>query len=319
MEEDPVRALRAARFLAELPGFKLHPEARGEARAAAARIGRASAERIRDELNRILTAPASSRGIAELDRLGLLRAVLPELVPLKSCAAGLGRPDVWRHTLDALTRSERSQRLPGAKDLEPPEARLALRWALLLHDIAKPETLAAGSDGGPTFHGHEVLGARKADALLRRLRQPRRLRRRVTRLVLFHLRPHHLADASAPPRGMRRLVRDGGEDLPLLLVHAACDARASGAPDAPALWRRLRRVLAELHSLHQRAGIEAPPPLIDGKDVMAALRIAPGPDVGRILTEVGELQADGRLRDRADALTYLARHPARSRGSAERS
>lgn len=303
--EDPVRALRVARFLAQFPEMRLSPGTRLEAAAVVRRLPRESAERVRDELNRLLVASAPRRGIETIRRLGALGTVLPELVPLESCTAGRDRPDVWRHTLDALDLSVRPARLPGGRSIDEAGSALVLRWAILLHDIAKPETLKAGPDGRPTFHGHEVLGARRADALLRRLRQSRDLRRRVKRLVLFHLRPHHLSDAGAPPRGMRRLVREADHDLPLLLLHAACDARASGAPDARRRWTRLRRVLLELQALGERRRQRPLPTLLDGRDVMAALGIEPGPEVGAALDAIREAQEQGEIRTRREALASL--------------
>jgi poly(A) polymerase len=138
-----------------------------------------------------------------------------------------------------------------------------------------------------------------------RLVQPRWLRRRVARVVLYHLRPHQLADAGAPTRGMRRLVREAEEDLPVLLVHAAADARASGAPDATHKWRALRPVLGELEAIYRRL-LRAPRvPLLSGREVMKRLEIEPGPKVGRVLEEIRELQDDGVLATRADALVLL--------------
>ena len=307
MTEDPVRALRLARFRALFPDFRIARAVRDEARAAAGKLRAASAERVRDELDRLLVAPAPSRGLELLVELELLPAVLPELVAMGSCTAGRGRPDVWRHTLDAVEHSTRSQRLPGAAALRDPESVLVLRWALLLHDVAKPDTLARGPGDRPTFHGHEVLGARKADAILVRLRQPRELRRRVKQLVLHHLRPHHLADSGAPPRGMRRLVRESGDDLPVLLVHAACDARASGAPDARRRWSRLREVLVELDAAWQRVRLRPQARLLGGRDVMRVLGIPSGPGVGRVLERLRDLQDDGRVTTREQALEWLAR------------
>jgi tRNA nucleotidyltransferase/poly(A) polymerase len=305
IREDPVRALRAARFLAQIPRTRLERETREEVSRAARALRRASPERIRDEIDAILRAPDPGRGFEALVELGLLDAVLPELAPMRRCPAGEGRPDAWRHTLLALAKSARPGRLPAARSTELPETARVLRWALLLHDMAKPATLRSEGDR-PTFHGHESLGARRAAALLDRLRLPVGHRRRVTRLILFHLRPHHLAEAGAPDRGMRRLVREAGDDLPLLVLHAACDAAASGAPDATRRWRRLRPVLVRLLALHARARALPPARLVDGDDVMKALRIPPGPEVGRLLAEIRDLQEEGRLLDREDALRHLA-------------
>jgi poly(A) polymerase len=237
----------------------------------------------------------------------LIDSVLPELAPLRSCIAGQGRPDVWSHTVAAIARTTTSPRLPASFALRPPAQRRLLRWALLLHDIAKPETLVVSGDGKPTFHGHEVLGARRAESLLRRLILPRAERRRICRLIRFHLRPGHLADSGAPPRGMRRLVREAGDDLPLLVLHSAADARASGTPDAAARWRRLRAVLHELLELGRARRDLPAEPLLDGKQVMSLLNIGPGPEVGRFLERLRERQEAGTIRTREEALAALRR------------
>jgi poly(A) polymerase len=307
MREDPLRALRAARFLAQLPDFRLHPEARRQAARVAPRLRRAAPERVRVELDKLLASAAPARGVEALHRLGLAQALLPELAPLHDCRAGAGRPDVWRHTLKAIACSSRPGRLPGARALRATGAQRLVRWALLLHDISKPETLALREDGRPTFHGHEVLGARRAAALLERLRLPRDERRRIARLILHHLRPAQLADAGAPHRGMRRLVRESGADLPLLVQHAACDALASGLPDAQRRWRRLRRVLLELVEIWQARRDVSLPRLLDGRDVMRALGAGPGPRVGELLERIRELQEAGAVLTRDDALAWLRR------------
>jgi tRNA nucleotidyltransferase/poly(A) polymerase len=306
IRDDPLRALRVARFAARFPRFSLSRGLREEAAGAYAGLRRASVERVRDELNKLLQAAAPQRGLQLLEHLGLLPAVLPELAPLRSCSAGRARPDIWSHTLEAIALTAGRTRLPGAFVLGDPEERRILRWALLLHDISKPDTLAYAEDGKPIFHGHEVLGARDSDTLLRRLKLPRAERRRIARLVLYHLRPSHLADAAAPPRGMRRLVREAHEDLPLLVLHAACDARATRGPGAAARWRRLRAVLIELLDLARRRDVPLPA-LVNGRDVMRALGRGPGPAIGRLLEQIRERQESGELRSRKQALAYLKR------------
>jgi poly(A) polymerase len=141
--------------------------------------------------------------------------------------------------------------------------------------------------------------------MLRRLRLPRRERRRITRLIELHLRPSLLAEAGAPARGLRRLVRDAGEDLPLLVLHAACDALASGSPDAARRFRKLRAVLVRLLELQREAEREPLPRLLDGHELMAALAIEPGPLVGRLLRRLEEAQQEGRVRTREQALAFL--------------
>ena len=297
--DDPVRALRAARFLAAFPGWRLHRDTRVAARAAAQALRRASPERIRDELHALLLARDPRAGLRALLELELLPAVLPELVPTIGCAAGPDRPDVFLHTADALDASTRA-RLPSQED------RAVLRWALLLHDLAKPATLEMREDGRPTFHGHEVLGAQRAEAVLRRLKHPRARIRRIRHLIALHLRPGHLADAGRPPRGVRRLVRDAGEELSLLLAHAEADVRGSGGPPDSARRRRLARAFADLRAQGDRMRAVAAAPLLGGEDVMRVLGIGPGPEVGRVLREAMEASDAGELSSRAQALRWLA-------------
>jgi tRNA nucleotidyltransferase/poly(A) polymerase len=237
----------------------------------------------------------------------LRASVLPELDDAVQCVAGRQRPDVWTHTLDAVGMGAQAgrHRLPGSGYVVSEDDRRVVRWALLLHDISKPETLEVASDGRPTFHGHEVLGEERADELLRRLHRSAALRRRVTRLIRLHLRPGHLADAGAPVRGLRRLVRDADEDLALLAVHAAADARASGSPDARTRWPRLRAVLYDLLEIWESRAATPPPSLINGRDVMRVLNLEPGPEIGRALDRVAQAQEDGIVRTRGEALAYL--------------
>jgi poly(A) polymerase len=304
---DPLRALRLCRFMAQLPEFRPTAATRRSAAAVAMRLRRAPVERVRQELDKLLLGRDPRRGLTALNELGLRRAVLPELEATERCVAGRGGPDVWTHTIDAIEPGVRSPRLPGARAVRAEADRLVLFWALLLHDISKPETLATADDGRPTFHGHEVLGERRSDALLRRLRSPAAQRRRVCRLVRQHLRPGHLADAGAPSRGLRRLVRDAQDDLPLLVLHAACDARASGSPDAVSRWRRLGRVLRSLLALQAQTRRLPLPRLIDGRDVMRVLGLPPGPRVGRLLDRVRHGQEEGAISTRRQALALLRR------------
>lgn len=305
--DDPVRALRLCRFIAQLPGFRPTRDARRAAAAVARPLRRASVERVGHELDKLLMSGRPRLGLENLEALGLLTSVLPELEATVHCVAGRDRPDVWTHTLDAVAVAAQagSHRLPGARFLVSPEDRRVVQWSLLLHDISKPETLEFAPDGRPTFHGHEVLGARRADTLIRRLRLPAALRRRVTRLIRFHLRPGHLADAGGPVRGLRRLVRDADDDLALLAVHAAADARASGSPDARTRWAGLRTVLLELLEMWEARPASPPPSLVDGRDVMSVLGLTPGPEIGRVLDSVREAQEDGAVRTRGQALAYL--------------
>jgi poly(A) polymerase len=297
-----------------MPDLRPTSSALRGAAAAGRGLRRAAVERVRQELDKLLLATRPDLGLSRLETLGLRHAVLPELDPMIDCVAGADRPDVWTHTVGAVGfgAAARRHRLPGYPHLAEKSERRVLQWSLLLHDLAKPETLATGLDGRPTFHGHEVLGESAADALLERMRQPAALRRRVRKIIRFHLRPGHLADAGAPERGMRRLVRDAGSDLPILAVHAAADARASGSPDGPLRWRRLRAVLVRLMEMWTSSAATPGPALIDGRDVMRALGLSPGPRIGRLLERVRSAQEEGIVRTRKQALAYLRSEAIRS-------
>jgi len=303
--EDPARCLRAARFLAELPGFSLEHETRRRLIEQAPRLRRVAVERIREELTKLLGSPQPHDGLSAVDAWGLLDPLLPELSPLQDCAAGRRRPDVWRHTVKTIEMSATRSRMPSFATVRDRGELPLLRWTLLLHDIAKPATFALEADK-PTFHGHEELGAKMADALLRRLRFDAGTRHRITQLIRFHLRPGHLADAGAPPRGLRRLARDAGDDLPLLCLHAACDARGSGAgTGGAARWRRMSRVLRSLPAVQARLRKLPASPLLSGADILNATGLPPGPRIGQLLRELAEARDDGAITTRRQALAYV--------------
>lgn len=311
-DEDPLRALRLARFVASLPGFTASPTTIAAARRAVPALAEVAIERVRQELDALLESPAPAPGLDAAARWGLRERLLPELSPTARCTAGGDRPDVWTHTLLAIDRSRTlsRRRLPFAGLLSERDNRRTLHWALLLHDISKPETLARLPDGRPSFHGHETLGAERAVAVLRRLRAPIDLQRRVERLVRLHLRPGHLADAGATPRGLARLARDAGEELPLLVLHAACDALGSGAKSGTARWKRLRGVLVSLAQLKERR--RPARPLLDGNEAMRLSGLAPGPALGALLNALVEAQLAGEVEDAEQARAFVSAREDRS-------
>ena len=311
-DEDPLRAVRLARFVAELEGFKPSRSCEQHARAVADRLARASVERIRQELDKIAASRRAGAGWRMANRLGWVDRALPELAPMARCTAGAERPDVWEHTLLALEATEqlRRRRLPGADCLDDLDRRRLLHWALLLHDIAKPQTFRRLPDGRPSFHGHEVFGERQAQALLRRLCVPTKPRRRIAALIRLHLRPGHLADApSLSGRALRRLARDAGEDLSLLLAHAAADALGSGASRGHARWTRLRRALAALAETARRMRQRPDRPLLGGAEVMHLLGLPSGPQVGRQLEALLDAQAAGTVGTAEEARAWLLQNP----------
>ncbi|MBW6457383.1 MAG: HD domain-containing protein [Trueperaceae bacterium] len=308
---DPLRAWRVVRFAAQL-GFRVERRTRGWvqelARAldatrsrdadAVGGVALPAPERLGAELDDTLATPVAGRAFAALDDLGLLAPVLPELTAGRGVIqGGLHHLDVLRHQLEAL------QRLADAF----PDADLALRWATLLHDVGKPPTRTPGGvteDGlvlRDRFHGHDAVGAELAVAALRRLRRPRATAARVHDLVAAHMRP--LPDDE---RGARRFAHRLRPLLPDLLRLMLADREAARGRGASAAARRRyrERVGLVLAALEEPA---PPAPLVDGRALMAALGIEPGPRVGELLAAIAEARALGDVGTREEALAYARR------------
>lgn len=319
--EDPVRALRGVR-LAIGPGWRLASGGEAAIRAGAAQVGRAAAERIRDELVALLAEPAAGRGLRLLDELGVLPVLLPESLAMRATGQPLPhRFDVWEHTLRAV---EGMDTLLAALDALVPwgpalrdhvaeglgggvTRREALKLAALLHDVAKPETRS--EEGGRVrFIGHDVAGARRAVEIAQRFRLSRRATRVVERLVAEHLRPMHLAQSAPITRRARfRFVRALGEEARDLLLLALADAAALTGASPLIAWAgpggEVVRILMAGAEEETRAGTVAP--LLRGEDVMTAFGLAPGPEVGRLLALAREAQVLGLVGTRDDALAHL--------------
>ncbi len=308
LRDDPLRAWRVVRFAAQL-GFRVERGTRAEVAAVAADLAggalpRPAPERVGTELEALLATPVAGRAVRALDDLGLLALDLPELTAGRGVRQGpLHHLDVLDHQVEAL------HRLVDAF----PDADLALRWATLLHDVGKPATREPGGEGPDglvlrdRFTGHDRVGADLAATALERLRRPRARIARVHALVGAHMRP-----LPADERGARRFVHRLRPLLPDLLRLMLADREAARGRGASAAARRayrerVGRVLAVLDATPPT------PPLLDGHEVMAALGLTPGPDVGAVLAAVAEAQALGEVADRAGALAY-AEGIARARG-----
>jgi len=294
--EDALRPLRGARLAAVLE-FAFEPATRAALSAALDLVPKLSHERVRDELGKMLAARLPSRGFEALREAGLLALLLPELQATVGVSQNRHHAfDVYVHTLRAIDAAPRDNEV--------------VRWAALAHDLGKPITRAVKEDGDASFHGHPQAGAEIADAMLDRLRVPRALQDRVVHLVkehLFEYRPEW-SDA-AVRRFVRRVRPDALEDLFTLRAADAAGTRADGAPD-----------LSNLDAFRARidAVMSAKPPLsarelvVNGNDIMSALSIAPGPQVGAILDALLERVLDDPALNEPDLLLSLARELAPS-------
>jgi poly(A) polymerase len=286
--DDPLRMLRAARFIA---GFGLVPEP-DVIRAVTELRGRleiVSAERIRDELDKLLLVDDPSAGLWFLVETELSDEFLPELRAMRLEQDPLHtHKDVLAHTI-AVVRNTRPER--------------RVRLAALFHDVGKPKTRSFAG-GAVSFHHHEVVGARMTEERLRALRYPNDVVEDVTKLVYLHLRIHTYA-MGWTDKAVRRYVRDAGPLLDDLNHLQRCDCTTRNQNRARALSRRMDELEARIAELREQEELDAIRPPLDGRQVMDFLGIPPGPLVGDALDYLLEARLDEGPIDEADAYERL--------------
>jgi len=273
--DDPLRMLRLFRFQATL-GFTPAEEVVEAVRAMGERLEIVSAERIRDEFSKLLTAADPGPALTGLVASGLSDHFIPELSRLAMEQDPVHRhKDVLAHTI-AVT--------------EKTSPRLRLRLAALFHDIGKPDTRAFGEEG-VTFHHHEVVGARMARDRMRALRYSNELVSDVRQLVFLHLRPHTLK-MGWTDSAVRRYVRDAGPVLEDLNELVRCDVTTGNAQRAASIQQRIDELEERIAELREREAIESLRAPINGNDVIAFLGIKPGPMVGDVMDMLLERRID---------------------------
>ncbi|HEX2043169.1 MAG TPA: CCA tRNA nucleotidyltransferase, partial [Acidimicrobiales bacterium] len=265
--DDPLRMLRAARLIA---GYDLVPDAElvGAVRALRSRLEIVSAERIREELDKLLVVEHPAKGLWFLVETGLADEFLPELSALALEQDPVHRhKDVLAHTIAVVEKVR-------------PEHRIT-RLAALFHDVGKPKTRSIGP-GGVTFHHHEVVGARMTRERMQALRYPTDDVERVSRLVFLHLR-FHTYKMGWTDSAVRRFVRDAGDQLDELIELTRSDCTTRNERKARALDRRMDELEARIAELRAREELAAIRPDLDGHEVMTRLGVPPGPVVGEAL------------------------------------
>jgi poly(A) polymerase len=286
--DDPLRMLRAARFVAKLE-LEPAPELVEAVRAGHGRLSIVSAERIRDELDKIMVLDVPSVALWFVVRTGLADEFLPELPGLALEQDPIHRhKDVLAHTLAVVDKTSPDR---------------LLRLAALFHDVGKPKTRAF-IDGGVTFHHHEVVGARMTRHRMQALRYSGDDVEVVTELVMLHLR-FHTYRLGWTDRAVRRYVRDAGPLLEQLNELTRCDCTTRNANKARALARRMDELEARIDDLRQQEELDAIRPDLDGAQVMEALGIGPGRDVGRALAYLLGLRMDEGPLDEDEARKRL--------------
>lgn len=296
-EDDPLRMIRAARFATQLE-FRVSDRVFDAMDTKAHRVDILSQERITEELHKIIEADTPSVGFKILEASGVLKHVFPELQALKGVDVVQGRDhkDNFYHTLQVLDNlAERSADRPG-------EETRWLRWAALLHDIAKPKTKRFDPDSGWTFHGHEDKGARMIPKLFRRLRLPTDERMRyVRKLVRLHHRPIALVDENVTDSAVRRLLYEAGDDVDDLMTLVRSDV-TSGNPERRRRYlRAFDRVEEKMRRVEEKDRLRNFEPPVDGYEIMETLGIDEGVAVGIAKTWIREAILDGEIPNEHDA------------------
>jgi poly(A) polymerase len=284
--DDPLRMLRGARFTAQL-GFALEPETAAAITEMADRLSIVSAERIGEELGKLLLADDPVPGIRVLVDTGLAELVLPEVPALRlEIDEHAHHKDVYEHSLTALQQAIALERARGHR----PD--LVLRLAVLLHDIGKPDTRRIEPGGAVSFHHHDVLGAKLATKRLRALRFDGDTIKAVSTLIRLHLRFFGYADTSWTDAAVRRYVRDAGEQLERLHILSRADVTTRNQRKAARLQRAYDELEARIAELEAEEELAAIRPDLDGEQIMAILGIRPGPEVGEAYRHLLELRLD---------------------------
>ena len=283
--DDPLRMMRAARFAAQL-GFDVDPAIINAIKEMAGRIEIISAERVRDELVKLIMSENPRIGIALLVDTGLADYVLPEIPKLKlEIDEHHHHKDVYEHTLKVLEQAiSLEERLGGPN--------LVIRLAALLHDIGKPKTRELIPGGGVSFHHHEVVGARMAKERLKTLRFSNDVIDDVSSLVFLHLRFHGYGTGEWTDSAVRRYIRDAEHQLNHLHVLTRADCTTRNQRKAESLAKTYDSLEERILKLMEEEELEKIRPDLDGLEIMAILGISPSPIVGRAYQYLLDLRMD---------------------------
>ncbi len=294
--DDPLRMLRAVRLSVQL-GMTVAPDTIRAIRQQAKRITIVSQERITTELNKIMATSIPSHGFKLLQQTGLLAIIFPELVSLQGTTTirGQSHKDNFRHTLQVLD------------NIALRSSSLWLRWAALLHDIAKPQTKQFDPTVGFTFHGHEELGAKMVPKIFRKMKLSMRENMvYVQKLVRLHLRPIALVQETVTDSAVRRLIYEAGNTLEDLLLLCRADITSKNDAKIQRYMQNFSRLEERIKLVEKRDALRNFQPIITGEVIMKTFGLQPSELVGKLKRSIREAILEGVIKNEyEDAYPYL--------------